>query len=185
MLFKPPRTVGLILNISLRMIDGLKLADIVRTELVDFANALDAEDQLYLNMKANTEYNRDDIAESSGRRVALVGNWKPTEVSPKLQLEFKKAMHAVSFHGDMDGEWYVCYITDRYIKNDEAHLSQILDQSNQLWGETHKSIVITIGDHYHFNEHETACSKNSCKYIHLSSPVGIKNELCGWMGLES
>lgn len=178
MLFRSPKFVSLILNVSLRTIEGRKIADGVKSELIDFVNTFEEEDQLYLSSDPTLHcyYNRHDIVETNGKRVAAIGNWHPKEMVSQshLRLEIHKAFQAVGANGDIDGDWYICLITDRYKQHDEIPLMQMLNQNSNIWGEV-KLIVITIGDHYDFKEYEQVC--NECKYTHLSTPTGIKSTL--------
>lgn len=181
MLFGPPKIIGLVLNLSLRNVNGRRFADTVKKELVDFSTTLEDEDQLYLSTKDTPQYRKEDIVELNGKRVATIGNWQPQEIAPKLNIELQKALHAVTKHGDIDGEWYLCFITDRYRQNDNSHLSHVLEKNNQIWGEA-KMLVITLGEHYDFKEFKEVCGRHNCRYHHMIEPTGIKNILTEWMG---
>jgi hypothetical protein len=183
MLFRPSNIFGLTLNVSLRIVNGRKVADAVKDELVEFVTTFEDEDQLYLSTNTSINYDRRDIVETHGERIAMIGNWRPTEVAPALLVELRKTLHAVTTCGDIDGKWYACLITDRYKQHDENYLSQILTRSSPIWGDA-TTMVITIGDHYDFKEYESTCNIRGCEFIHLSTPSGIKSVLCEWTKLE-
>lgn len=174
MLLKPPKTFGLVLNISLRMADAVRVSDMLKEELVPFVCRFDEEDLFYLN----------DLVDSNGKRTAALGNWQPQEVSPSLREILPKAMRIVTEYGDVDGDWYFCFVTDRYKANDEKQLQIALQLNGSNWGGLAKVMVITLGNSFDFKEYERICKEYECHYVHLRTPEGLGKILMDWTGME-
>jgi hypothetical protein len=172
---------GLVLDVSLRRSDyGKMTGSLVRDELISFVNQLEDEDKFYLCTNPYKEYRQNDLAETIGRMVSLIGNWSPQEISNRLTEDLRSTLYAVTENGDLDGNWYFCLVTDRYIQGNDSLLSQILDLNKSVWGNAHVGIF-TIGNHYHFKEYQEVAKTANARYKHLASAVGLREELKRWL----
>ena len=109
-----PKSVGVVLNLSLRhMKDGLRLADIVKEELIKFVRTFDDEDFFYVFRENNLK-----PTNLRGKQVYEISNYQPKEIVDNPAFALQQTLYVLAAEDD-DSQKFLYFITDCH-ENDKA-----------------------------------------------------------------
>lgn len=118
MLFRTPRVIGLVLDISLRTVAGKKILESVRKEMISCVNNLE-DDGFYLHqIDSKVLYTR-------GCQVAVLGNYETDGFRKDLIYAFRETLFVIKSE-DADFEKMVLLISDRLTEADIPAIKKML-----------------------------------------------------------
>ena len=160
MLFRTPRVIGLVLDLSLRSVAGRRIIETVRDEMISFVKNLE-DDGFYVD-QTNSK-----VSYTCGAQVAVLGNFETDGFRKDLGYSLRETLFVVSSEED-DFEKTVILISDRLSDSDLPALKKLFalnkknDNSCQL-------VVIGL---------TTDCKKltlDGVKFLHFDEITAFKD----------
>lgn len=162
-LFEQPKVIGLILDLSLRTINGRRIVDVVKKQLGAVLRAFNEEDTvLYL-------YHPDaiDTLGETGEQVGAIGNFETDGYMMDIPFALKQTCYIVAAQNSESGK-HVFWVTDRF----DASKTETIQRTFRMCRLDNNITVIGIGDH-HQKELQEACHEE--RFIHLDDPAQLKD----------
>lgn len=174
MLFEQPKTIGFLIDLSLRQYQGRRLLDLTKKALIEVALGLAEDDVFYL-------YHPEAIDRqfTEGTRVGVLGNYDTDGAKFDLMMAMKQTLFIVA-SGDPDGERSLCLFTDRLNQDRIAALKRAI-RINEKEGYEVRLIVVGIGDNYDRELVAETCGDKAI-FIHVDAPADISSSLTFLIG---
>lgn len=170
-----PRTFGLVLDLSNRQYNGIRIVDTIKNELVQFiinTDYFNENDSLYLYQSEQIQILRDQ-----GNQVATLSNFD--NYSFNLNHALQQTLYIVAAE-ELDVEKNVCLITDRFGSGQQGVL-QSLFEINEKDKFDCRFYIIGIGDRYRRILLNDIC-KSHANFAALDSPDQLTKTFQDWFG---
>jgi len=122
MLFREPRALGVVLDVSLRHNkEGKRILDVVKEDLIKHIRCFDEDDLFYLYHEQVT-----DVAERRGEQVHAVANYNTDGFAFDLSYALKQTLYVIAAE-DYEVDKSVVLVTDRMSQSSVDVLNKICD----------------------------------------------------------
>lgn len=141
MLFRQPRVLGVILDVSLQHRNEQRLIDQVKDDLIKHIRSFDEDDMFYLYHEEVVK-----VAEKRGEQVHAVANYKTDGYLFDLNYAMKQTLYVVAAE-DEELEKAIVLVTDRMSSQAEQAIKKVcmLNERDYL---NCKILVCNIGDNF-------------------------------------
>lgn len=172
MLFRAPRILGMVFDLTLRHYGNKRLVDEVKKSVNTFLKTYDDDDGFYLYHPQLV-----DVLFKRGEQVSMVANYETDGYKFDLMFALKQTLYVVASE-DADSHKTVCLVTDRFEKGQVSYIKKLQSLNNKDSLDC-SILVIGVGTGYDKESLQEAC-KDIATYYHNDNPSQINSELSKW-----